>query len=326
MTPDLLLFFAWLATLALFGRALRSPPGSTLAAALFMAAGLALGVACTSKVSGLTLGLALAVTLLAGPVRAHARTVWPWTTLVLAGVVFLPVVVYEARLGWPMLRHRLVDTQHDARVSLRNLLAVVLGQAVYVSPLLFASGIVLGRELLTARRRDVVSTLLAAAVAVPLVVLGALCLWSRVAEPHWLAPVWLPIPLYYAWKTTEEDDADGLPRTRPHPLLGARARTAALALGLASSALVYAWVLLPGLVALVPRGAYDARLDLANELYGWPEVAADVRRAMRRRGSRSPSRGTSSSSARCGWSPHSSAQRSPRTSPSGASAQTRLTF
>ena len=191
----------------------------------------------------------------------------------------LPIVLYEARLGWPMLRHRLVDTQHDARVSLRNLPRWCSASRLPVpAPLRVGHRPRTGA--LTARRRDVVSTLLAAAVAVPLVVLGALCLWSRVAEPHWLAPVWLPVPLYYAWKTTEEDDADGRPRTRPHPLLGARARTAALALGLASSALVYAWVLLPGLVALVPRASYDARLDLANELYGWPEVAADVRRAI----------------------------------------------
>ncbi len=265
MTPDLPLFFAWLAALALFGRALLSQPGSTSAAALFAAAGLALGVACAAKVSGLTLGLAFAVALLAPSSRAHRRTLWPWTTLALAALIFSPVVLFEARTGWPMLRHRLIDTQHDASLSVRNAVAVLSGQVAYVSPVLFVAGVLLGRRLLLASRESPVTALLAAATFVPLAVLGALCLWSRVAEPHWLAPAWLALPLYFACDAAPASEAPG-----------PRLRTAGVLVALAASALVYAWVLVPSLVALVPPASYDARLDIANELYGWPEVAADV--------------------------------------------------
>jgi hypothetical protein len=277
MTPDLPLFYAWLAALALFGRALLSTAGSTEAAALFMAAGVALGIACASKVSGLTLGLALLLTLGARSTRPHARTIWPWAALALAAVVFAPVVLFEARTGWPMLRHRLVETQHDAGVSLRNAVAVLLGQTAYVSPVLCVSGIVLGRELLATRGRDVVRTLLANAVVVPLVALGPLCLWSRVAEPHWLAPVWLPLPLYFAYRA---GDPDALLPGNPWAPLGPRMRRLGFRVGLAMTTLVYAWVLIPGLAALVPQKAYDPQLDIANELYGWREVANDVRQTV----------------------------------------------
>jgi hypothetical protein len=276
LTPDLPLFYAWLATLGLFGRALLSDPGSTEAALLFAASGIALGLACASKVSGITLALALLLTLRAPSARTHARTVWPWAALALAAIVFAPVVLFEAKIGWPMLRHRLVETQHDAGVSLRNALAVVLGQVGYVSPILCVSGIALARELLRMRERDVVRSLLCAATVVPLVVLGPLCLWSRVAEPHWLAPAWLPLPIYFAYRATDA----GVSADKPWAALGARTRRLGIVVGFAASALVYAWVLVPSLVAIVPRGSYDPRVDIANELYGWPEAAADVRRTV----------------------------------------------
>jgi hypothetical protein len=43
------------------------------------------------------------------------------------------------------------------------------------------------------------------------------------------------------------------------------------------SAAVYVWVLVPTLTRWVPSASYDPRLDLANELVGWPEIADDVR-------------------------------------------------
>ena len=284
MTPDLILFFAWISAIALFGRALQSPPRSTAASALFLGAGLALGVACTAKVSGVTLAAAFLLVLGAPRARAHLWTPWPWTAFVLTGLLVAPVVAYEARTGWPMVHHRLVDTQHDAGVSLRNAAAIVFGQAGYVSPVLFACGGALALDLYRTRTHDIVRALLAATTFVPMITVGLLCLWSRVAEPHWLAPAWLSLPLYYAYRVTFPAPDGGTigADTREtrfiQAMLAARVRRIAALVGGVASAIVYAWVLVPGLVALVPRSAYEPRLDIANELYGWPEVAADVHR------------------------------------------------
>jgi len=269
MTPDLLLFFAWLAALGLFGRALLAAPGSVSAVSLFALAGLAVGIACASKVSGITLGLAFAVCLFSAPARAHARTPWPWLTLVLGVTILVPFVVFESRTGWPMLRHRFIDTQRDAGLSLRNAGAIVGGQALYLSPVLFVAGLVVARRLFAARGVDAVTALLASATFVPFAVLVPLCLWSRVAEPHWLAPAWLALPIYFAYAGPPAAPPDLARR-------GRRVRVAGLGIALAMSAAVHAWVLLPACVRLFPASAYDARLDLANELYGWPDVTADL--------------------------------------------------
>jgi hypothetical protein len=53
-----------------------------------------------------------------------------------------------------------------------------------------------------------------------------------------------------------------------------------VALAGALSAGVYLWVLAPDAPRIVPAAAYDARADIANELYGWQDVADDVARTV----------------------------------------------
>jgi hypothetical protein len=257
MTPDLLLFPAWVLALGLAGAALLAEPSSTRAAGSFVVAGLAAGVGLAAKASAVGLVLALLLTYLTREARPHARTVWPWAGLALGALVVFPIFDFEARTGWPMIHHRLVATQADAGVSLRNLGALAGGQLAYLSPVMAVAAALVARDLWRARRSDVVSTLLANAFVVPLVLLVPLCLWSRVAEPHWIAPALLALPLAYARRGA------ALPR---------RLGTWAIGVAAAASFAIHGWVLLPGLAAAFPSSVYDARLDLSNELYGWPPV------------------------------------------------------
>jgi hypothetical protein len=174
--------------------------------------------------------------------------------------VVLPVALVEARSGWPMLRHRLVDTQAGAGLSIRNVGALVGGQLAYLSPL----GVVLaglGAREAWRERGDAVGRLLLACVLVPLAPLVALCLWSRTAEPHWIAPALLalvPAAARASWRP-------------PRRLVAATA-----ALGAVLVAAVHAWTLAPGALRLAPA-SYDARLDITNELYGWPQAVDAAR-------------------------------------------------
>jgi hypothetical protein len=274
MTPDLLLCLFWSGCLALAAIALRAPPGGTRALFAFAGAGLLAGAAGASKVTGILLFPAVAAAIGAREDRAHARTVAPWAGLSAGLLVLFPIVAFEARSGWPMLTHRLSETQGQAGVSLRNLGALVAGQLAYLSPLVAVLAVV-GARAAYRDRGDAVGTLLFAAFALPLAILVPLSLWSRVAEPHWIGPALLSL-------------APAMARTVPHARAkrefgpastGPQARRlviAAAALGGAFDAAVHAWVLVPGALRLAPA-SYDARLDIANELYGWPEVLRAVR-------------------------------------------------
>lgn len=261
LTPDLPLAFAELAALGAAVAAMDEAPRSWRAAGLFALAGTMCGVAAASKLSGLLLLPAFALAFARG---RHARTPWPWAGLLAGLAVFAPVVRYEAAHGFSMLRHRLVDTQAGAGPSLRNLGALFGGQLLYVSPVLGAIAVVLAIDLWRHRSDDDPARLLAWATVLPLAVLSAVALLSRVAEPHWLAPAWLPLPLWAARRAAHAD--------RPR-VLRAKWLGPGVALAAAMVAAVHAWVLVPDAPRIVPA-AYDPKLDLASELYGWPAVVA----------------------------------------------------
>lgn len=282
LTPDLLLACAWLGTIALAAVGLRGPAGTNRSAAAFVGAGLLAGIACASKVSGLLLVAALVTTYLslafAKPpegAAAHAwskarkavRTLWPWAG-VLAGLVTLaPIALYEAKTGWPMLRHRFVDTQADAGLALRNVGALFGGQLVYLSPIFAVLAVLAARDLARERRRDPLSWMLFLSFALPIVPLLGLCLWSPVAEPHWIAPALLALPLHVARRAGEK------------PLASRRWFVAAASLAAALTAAAHAWVLVPSSARLLPSSA-DPKVDIANELYGWPTAVQVVKELM----------------------------------------------
>jgi hypothetical protein len=263
MTPDLLLSLSWVAALATAAVALRGRPGSGRSALAFSAAGLLAGIAASSKVSGVLLLVGLAMAYATRAARAHARTLAPWAGLAAGGVVLVPIAAFEAHAGWPLLRHRLVDTQSGAGFAWVNLAALVGGQLAYLSPLVALLVVPAARALWRGRRDrdDPVGALLFASSVVPAAVLVPLCLWSRVAEPHWVAPALLAL-------------APALARAPVGP--SRRYVVVSTALAGAIVAAVHAWVLVPQALRLAPA-SYDARLDLANELHGWPEFAAAVR-------------------------------------------------
>jgi hypothetical protein len=260
LTPDLLLSLAWTGAIGLAALGLRAAPGSGRASLAFAGAGLLAGVAVASKMTGLALFAALAIAYASRPARPHGRTIAPWAGLAAGAVVLVPIVAFEVRTGWPMLRHRLVDTQGDAGFSVRNAGALLGGQLVYLSPLVAVLAAIAAREAWRGRE-DAIGRLLWSCFVVPLTVLVPLCLWSRVAEPHWIAPALIALVPAVA-------RASYAPSRR---LVAASCGVAA-----AMVAAVHAWVLVPDAVLLAPA-SYDPRLDLSSELQGWPEAMAAVR-------------------------------------------------
>jgi hypothetical protein len=282
LTPDLLLAPAWVGALALVGIGLRGPAGSNRSAAAFIAAGLLAGIACAAKVSGLLLVAALGATYLTVArakvpdgdtarawtrARAAVRTLWPWAGIVAGLVTLIPIVFYEAKTGWPMLRHRFVDTQTGAGVALKNVAALVGGQLLYLSPVFALLAVLAARDLFRRRKHDPISRLLFFAFAVPLLPLVVLCVWSPVAEPHWIAPALLVLPIHAARRLGEAAVASR------------RGFVVAASIAAGLTVAVHAWVLVPALGRLLPANT-DPKLDISNELYGWPTAIQSIKEQM----------------------------------------------
>jgi hypothetical protein len=267
LTPDLLLIVLWYTSVAASLWALAAPPDSLRCLVGALGSGAAAGLACDSKVSGLLLLAGLVIGWASREARAHRRTLAPWVGLAVALVLLAPVWLDETARGFPMLRHRLIETQSGAGLSLRNLGALAGGQLIYVTPPLLLAAFVVARDLHRRRREDAPSRLLwsLTVASLPLVLL---CCVSRVAEPHWVAPIYLALPVHFARRSTAA------------PML-LRPAVARAAVGTSAGVLLFAhvWVLFPlGPWLLGPR--YVARFDLANDLYAWEPALPVLRRAL----------------------------------------------
>lgn len=288
LTPDLVLAPLWLGATGLAIVGLKDSAGrndartgadgegvpSSASAAALVGAGLLAGIAAAAKVSSLLLAGSLAVVYVLAArgrygARASrgARTLWPWAGLGAGGVVLVPFFIYEAKLGFPMLRHRFVETQHGAGLALKNVAALVGGQLAYLSPVLAILAAFVAVDLVRRRNDDAAASVLFHAFALPLLPLFVLCVWSPVAEPHWLAPPLLALPIHAARRATD------IPRLRRRFVV-----VGAAVAGLMTLA-AHVYVLVPASARLLPRGA-DPKLDIASELYGWPQAIAAVREHM----------------------------------------------
>ncbi len=275
LTPDLLLAIGWFGAIALAGVALTAPVRSTKSAAAFLAAGLVAGISCSAKVSGLLLVVSLFAAYVAiarskSDERARARTVWPWAGLIAGLVVVVPLASFEAKTGWPMLHHRFVDTQHGAGIALRNLGALFGGQLAYLSPVFAVLVFFAARDLVRHRADDALSRLLFFAFVIPIVPLVAFCLWSPVAEPHWIAPALLALPLHAVRRASRKEGA----------FVSRRVFLAASGVAAFFTLAAHAWVLVPESARLRPADT-DSRLDIASELYGWPIAISAVKEQLK---------------------------------------------
>jgi hypothetical protein len=283
LTPDLLLAPLWLLAVGLTAAALRSPPGGAASILCHVGAGAAAGLAIDSKATGAVLLLGLGASMLRRPARHPLRSPGPYLGLAMALLLSAPVVGTELAAGFPMLRHRLIDTQAGAGISLRNIGALLGGQIAYVSPLILLAGLIVARDLFRGsgasapagsgatepapsdeheRARAAVAALLRTTTLVAAIPLAALCLWSRVAEPHWFAPALLALPLQLA--------------LAPERTVPPRLARWAVASGLFASVVVHAWAL-TDVAPRVMGEQYEARYDLANDLFAWPATLPAIR-------------------------------------------------
>ena len=226
--------------------------------------GLLVGLAISTKL----LGVLLLVPLLLGGARPRPRRL---SNLLLgigaAALGALPVLAWNLQHQWASFRyHMVLRHTRPPGPSLANLGKLLGGQLGYVSPLLLGALVVAALAVWRGRRSAPARTLFE--LSAPLLAAGfGLILVVPSAEPHWPMAGYLPLLVVLAARLPEAW----------HQRAAVR--------GLASAALALALLLGLGLhlhlltdlgVRVMPAG-YLPRLDLSNELHGWPAVAASLR-------------------------------------------------
>jgi 4-amino-4-deoxy-L-arabinose transferase-like glycosyltransferase len=195
-TPDAPLLAATAATLYCVVRALRHAPGSPPTFRWWVAAGLALGVAFASKYTSVFVPIGVVVAMLTRrELRARFREPGPYVAVLLAVLVFLPVVVWNAHHGWISVVHQV---RHGLSAPRGSALAVAWrhegdflgGQAGLASPILFVL-----LAIATARSLGPRASSAAFTLGVVTVVTFGFFLYSATrqrVEPNWPSPAYIP--------------------------------------------------------------------------------------------------------------------------------------
>lgn len=258
-TPDSALLAATAVALYCVVRVLESPVGGAAALRWWIAAGLALGVAFLSKYTAVLLpaGVVLAIASRRS-LRARLREPGPYAACALAALLFLPVVVWNARHDWIsfafQLKHGLAAPEGSLLVAAwKHEGDLFGGQAGLVSPILFVlMGIATWRAFRAAATDA--ERVLGGVAALTFLFFVYTAIRQRV-EPNWPAPAYIPaIVLVSIWG----------PSSR-----GAGWVRAGIALGVVMCLAIYAQGLAPILPLAPPR-------DPVARAFGWTDLARAV--------------------------------------------------
>lgn len=190
-TPDAPLLAA--TACALYGvvRAVQSPLRSRASLGWWAVAGLALGLAFTAKYTGILLPVGVLVAVLARrDLRPRFGEPGPYLAAVLATLVFLPVLLWNASHDWLSFRFQIQHGLGTPRGSaLLRELDLLGGQAGLASPILFVMMAIAVWRALRAKEAD--RGLLAIVAIVIFGFFGYSALRKHV-EPNWPAPAYIP--------------------------------------------------------------------------------------------------------------------------------------
>jgi 4-amino-4-deoxy-L-arabinose transferase-like glycosyltransferase len=246
MTPDTPLLLFWTATLWAAARlASGGAPGWWLAAGVF--AGLALVSKYTAAFLPIGLGLFALIAL-----PGWWRRPWPWLGALISGLLFSPVVLWNAAHGWVSFARqggRVADWRPERALGfLAELVGGQIGLATPLVCVLFVAGIVMAVR----HARAPAWSLLAAVSVPPVLVFLQHALGDRV-QGNW------PVILYPGAAVAASGLTGGIWRRLVRPACG---------LGFAISAVLYAHI--------VTGFPSDGRDPIARQLFGWNVLAANA--------------------------------------------------
>ncbi len=195
-TPDAALLAGTAATLYCVTRAVQSENDSSASLRWWIVAGVALGASFLSKYTAVLLPLGVLIAFATRTsLRRQLREPGAYVACAVAALVFLPVVVWNARHDWVsfafQLKHGLSAPQGSALVAAwKHEGDLFGGQAGLVSPILFVlMGIVVWRSL--GRAAADTARVLGVVAAVTFVFFVYSAIRQRV-EPNWPAPAYVP--------------------------------------------------------------------------------------------------------------------------------------
>jgi len=284
LLPDATLNLFWCATLLALRRAVRSGRWGA-----WIGTGLLFGAALLSKYHAVLLAACLLGYLLTSrQYRFWLAKPQPWIALLTALTLFAPNMIWNARHGWISYAYQLGHAGGGGLKAGRFFLTLAAQFGVW-SPLMVgllaaAAAALLRSKPVSDEDRFVLWT------SLPVFAFFCLAGWSGKVLPHWTAAGWWTGAIMAAAVILRKLSSSPAPEAR----CWRRWTAAAMATGLAMSLLLYAALWRPLVApvytrarqlslqlhqrwpALRPLEPFECSFDPSNDLFGWPQIAAEV--------------------------------------------------
>ena len=251
-TPDGPSVLFWTLTVLAYAMVVKTERG-----AWWLAVGVLAGLGGASKYTNLFLGPGILLSLLVDPrLRRWLVTPWLWAGALLAALVFLPVILWNADHGWASFRYQFGRVE-EAAFDPVNLVTLVLTQPLIFNPLAAVFAVLAAWQVAkggTPWRREF-SILFT--TSIPAVVFVLFQATHGAVLQHWLAPVFPCLMVAaVAQAGTIPDDARYLRRIR----------TDVVPFALVAMVIVFAYV-------TTPADRFYPGKDPVDSMRGWPELA-----------------------------------------------------
>jgi hypothetical protein len=225
------------------------------------------GLGVLSKYSNLFVGAGIILWLLAVPANRYWFRTWQlWAGGVLAGVLALPVVLWNAQHDWVSFAKQFGRVGHGHQVTAHYLGELAGSFFGLASPGIAALALLgLARVVRSASAKRDQSNAMVAAGILPLLSYFLLHALHDRVQPNWLAPLYPSFAICAAIALATID------KTRsPGNLFGSLGK-GALAVGFVLSGLIY-------IHAVTPLAQIPGLKDPSSQMRGWRQLAADVER------------------------------------------------
>lgn len=228
----------------------------------------------------LTLGLGPAILITLYLVRGEPGAPG-WRRLLLGvagfGIGMLPMLIWNLRHDWGTFRFNFAGRHDDMGFELRHPLEFVGGQLGVVSPGIAICGVILVGHLLRGRlaRSTIGVRVLLPAAALPLLLL-LIGSFTRTVGVHWAVTAWAPLLVLLAVEAARPDGIFAAGRMRALWRWSMR-------IGIGITAALFVLALAPHLLLKVDLGGFGRARKISTkavaEVFGWPELGAEVTRA-----------------------------------------------
>ena len=258
ITPDIPVLLFWSLSVYLFWQIVR-----TQKSWLWLVLGLSFGLALLSKYTAILMVPCFLIYLLLTEDRRWLKTIYPYLSVLIGLLCFLPVVLWNSQHEWVSFSFQLKNGLGGEGYSLDKVAQYIGGQLLVTGPVVWLLGMVAAAVGLYRRDKKV---LLLVSAALPVILFFGLSSFRKAAAPNWLAFAYFTFCILVTRFCLED-------YSRLRRFLWSAAVVSSLLLSIITT--------LHARYNLLPLDRYSKELagaDATNAFHGWRELGAELKK------------------------------------------------